>query len=124
MIGVSLHGKSADRELEESMEDDVAIEPMTEEFILWRCLHSGPLSCGAIDQWPSDSQADWERFRERNIPLLKTLTRTYGACAILARAGDRIVGQLRFYPRIVWKMEGAGELCLQQDRPGGVSAPH
>ncbi len=103
------------------MPDDVVIEPMSEEFILWRCLHSGPLACGTIEQWPSDSQVDWKRYRKRNVPILKALTRTYGACAILARDGDQVVGQMRFYPRVVWKMMGAGELCLQQDHPNGPS---
>jgi RimJ/RimL family protein N-acetyltransferase len=101
------------------MIEDVVVEPMTEEFILWRCLHSGPLSCNTIDQWPSDSPMPWERYRQRNVPLLAKLTRTYGACAIIARDGDRIVGQLRFYPKAVADMEGAGGLCLQQDYPSG-----
>jgi hypothetical protein len=101
------------------MVEDIVIEPMGEEFILWRCLHFGPLSCLSLDRWPSDSPMDWERYRTRNVPLLKRLTRAYGACAILARAGDRVVGQLRFYPREVWNMERAGELCLQQDYPNG-----
>jgi hypothetical protein len=101
------------------MVEDIIIEPMTVEFILWRCLHFGPLSCQSIDKWPTDSPIDLERCRTRNIPLLKKLTRLYGACAILARAGDQVVGQLRFYPREVWNMAGAGELCLQQDHPNG-----
>ena len=101
------------------MIEDVVVEPMTEEFILWRCLHSGPLSCNTIDQWPSDSPMPWGRYRQRNVPLLAKLTRTYGACAIIARDGDRIVGQLRFYPKAVADMEGAGGLCLQQDYPSG-----
>ncbi len=101
------------------MVDDVVVAPMTEDLILWRCLHSGPLSRSTIDQWPSDSPLPWARYRRRNIPLLQRLTRTYGACAIVARDGDRIVGQLRFYPKAVEAMEGAGGLCLQQDFPSG-----
>jgi GNAT superfamily N-acetyltransferase len=101
------------------MGEDIVIEPMTEAFILWRCLHSGPLSCQTIDRWPSESQIDWERYRARNVPLLVKLTRTYGTCAILARADDRIVGQLRFYPRIIWDMDSAGGLCLLQNYPNG-----
>jgi len=103
----------------DSMGEEIIIEPMTEKFILWRCLHSGPLSSRTIDKWPSDSKIDWERYRTRNIPLLVKLTRTYGACAILARADDRIVGHLRFYPRVIWDMSSAGEMCLQQDYPNG-----
>ena len=99
--------------------EHVVIEPMTEEFILWRCLHGGPLSQGTMDQWPSSDNLPWKHYRERNIPFLEKLTRTYGACAILAREGDRIVGQLRFYPKVICEMEGAGGPCLQQDPPGG-----
>jgi hypothetical protein len=33
------------------MIEDIVVEPMTEEFILWRCLHGGPLSCKTIDLW-------------------------------------------------------------------------
>jgi hypothetical protein len=105
--------------MEDIVSEDVVIEPMTEKFILWRCLHFGPLSSQTIDQWPSESQLDLEKYRIRNIPLLVKLTRTYGACAILASVDDRIVGQLRFYPRVVWEMQDAGEMCLQMDYPNG-----
>ncbi len=101
------------------MVEDVVVEPMTEKFILWRCLHSGPLSRDAIDHWSSADEMPWDRYRKRNTSLLVKLTRTYGACAILARDGDRIVGHLRFYPKAVCDMEGAGGPCLQQDPPGG-----
>lgn len=101
------------------MAKDIVIEPMTEEFLLWRCLHFGPLSGRTLDRWPSDSQIDWELYRARNVPLLEKLTRIYGACAILARVGDRIVGQLRFYPKFVCNLQGAGGLCLLQDFPNG-----
>ncbi|MBN1399200.1 MAG: hypothetical protein JXA74_00080, partial [Anaerolineae bacterium] len=101
------------------MVEDVVVEPMAEEFILWRCLHGGPISPSTVDLWPSDSKMPWDRYRRRNTPLLVKLTRVYGACAIIARDQDRIVGQLRFYPQAVWDMEGAGGLCLQQDYPAG-----
>jgi GNAT superfamily N-acetyltransferase len=101
------------------MGEEVVIEPMSENFILWRCLHFGPLSHRNIDKWPPDTQIDLERYRTRNIPLLAKLTLTYGACAIVARANDKVVGQLRFYPRIVWDMKDAGEMCLLQDYPNG-----
>lgn len=98
---------------------DVVVEPMTEEFILWRCLHGGPLSCSTIDRWSSEDKMPWERYCKRNLPLLEKITRTYGSCAILARDGDEIVGQLRFYPKALYDLEGAGYLCLQQDPPAG-----
>lgn len=102
------------------MIEDVVVEPMTSEFFLWRCLHGGPLTQETIDQWPSTSAMPWQYFCDRNTPLLKKLTSTYGSCAIIARDGDRIVGHLRFYPRVVCNMEGAGGLCLQQDSPAGA----
>ena len=40
--------------------DNVVVQPMTEEFILWRCLHGGPLLCNTIDQLPADSPMPWE----------------------------------------------------------------
>lgn len=104
------------------MDEDVLVEPMTEKFILWRCLHFGPLSRETIDLWPTDSNMAWDRYRARNIPLLAKLTRIYGACAILARVDGRVVGQLRFYPKAVWDMDHAGEMCLQQDFPNGPTA--
>ncbi len=100
------------------MIEDVVVEPMTEEFIVWRCLHGGPLSCKTIDQWPETRTMLLERYRDRNMPLLRKLIQTYGTCAILARDGDQVVGQLRFYPKVVRAMNG-GYLCLQQDPPAG-----
>jgi hypothetical protein len=101
------------------MNENIIVEPMTEEFILWRCLHNGPLSPADIDQCLDDTDFPWVRYRERNIPLLQKLTRIYGTCAIVACVNERIVGMLRFYPKAVWKMKGAGSLCLQQDYPAG-----
>jgi GNAT superfamily N-acetyltransferase len=101
------------------MIEDVVVEPMTEEFVLWRCLHSGPVTRETVDQWPSGIEMPWGRYRTRNVPLLLKLCRTYGSCAIVARDGDQVVGCLRFYPKAVCDMEGAGGPCLQQDPPGG-----
>lgn len=101
------------------MIDNVQIEPMTRDCILWRCLHSGPISCAEVDERPADDKLPWERYWQRNALLLEALTRVYGACAILARDGGRIVGHLRFYPKAVCDMPGAGQLCLQQDYDAG-----
>jgi len=98
---------------------DVVIEPMTEDFLLWRCLHGGPVSPANIDDWPSDTKMPWERYQRRNTALLARLTRTYGACAFVARHGQEVVGQLRFYPKALYRMKGAGMMCLQQDHPAG-----
>ena len=105
--------------MENIMVEDVVVEPMAEEFVLWRCLHGGPLSRDTIDQWSPGDTMPWMRYRDRNTALLVRLARTYGACAILARDSDRIVGHLRFYPKSVCRMKGAGGLCLQQDFPAG-----
>jgi hypothetical protein len=88
---------------------------MSEDFILWRCLHGGPLSAESIEQWPPDQRIPWAEFRARNVPLLAKLTRVYGGCAVVAREGDRIVGMLRFYPKAV----AGREFCLQQAHPAG-----
>ena len=103
------------------MPKNIIIEPMTERFILWRCLHGGPLSEETIGTWSSDERMDWEALRARNVPLLRKLIRTYGTCAILARDGDQAVGFLRFYPKTLSSTEGAGALCLQQGFPAGPS---
>lgn len=101
------------------MVEGLVVEPMTESLVLWRCLHHGPLSRDTIDRYPSSGEVPWERCRKRNLPLLAKLTQTYGACAIVARDEQRIVGHLRFYPKAVCAMKDAGGLCLQQDPPAG-----
>ena len=103
------------------MPQEIIIEPMAERFIVWRCLHGGPLSLQSIDHWPSDSPLAWESYRARNLLLLRKLIQTYGTCAMLARDGDQVVGQLRFYPQAILSMEEAGMLCLQQDFPAGCT---
>ena len=102
-------------------EATVTVEMMGDAFPLWRCLHGGPLSPRTIDCWPADSPLPWERYRDRNLKLIQKLNTVYGACAVVARHGDEIVGQLRFYPKAVWRLAGAGFLCLQQDFPSGPS---
>lgn len=92
---------------------------MGSDFLLWRCLHGGPLTVLNIDHPVPDERIPWQELRQRNLPLLHNLVETYGSCAIVARSGERIVGQLRFYPKEVYALAGAGELCLQQTYPAG-----
>ena len=99
------------------MIEDVVVEPMTGDRVLWRCLHGGPLTLHTVDHWPSADKMEWERYRERNLPLLRKIAKIYEACAIQARDGDNIVGLLRFYPQAICGMNGAGGLCLLQDPP-------
>jgi hypothetical protein len=62
----------------------------------------------------------WIMFRGRNLALLKNLTDTYGACAVVARVGDIFVGHLRFYPKAVCELSKQGlGMCLQQEFPYG-----
>ena len=35
------------------MIDDVVIEPMGPDFIVWRCLHGGPLTKESIEHCPT-----------------------------------------------------------------------
>jgi hypothetical protein len=103
------------------METNVNIELMTSDFILWRCLHGGPLNVDTILPEEENNALPWMEFYNRNVPLLTKLTRAYGACAVLARHDKEIVGQLRFYPKIVWQISSnkENEFCLQQKFPAG-----
>jgi hypothetical protein len=104
------------------MSENISIEPMTEDFILWRCLHGGPLSKQTIEQWPEEQDPKWSKFRNINLPILQKLIKTYGTCAIIARKDDYITGMLRFYPKTIASMEQAGYLCMQQNFPAGPSS--
>ncbi len=99
---------------------DVVIEMMSSEFILWRCLHGGPLTKEAADQPEPHPHVPWDQLRARNLPLLAKLTETYGSCAVIARDGEHIVGQLRFYPQVLCRIAAPGPgLCMQQVFPDG-----
>lgn len=100
--------------------DDVIIEPMRGDLILWRCLHGGPLSAENLDRPAPRSEIDWASTRARNVPLLKKLVETYGTCAFVARDGGQVVGTLRFYPKAICPSgEGGAAFCLQQAYPAG-----
>jgi hypothetical protein len=102
--------------------DDVEIGMMSADALFWRCLHGGPLTPQTLDHPEPHPRVPWERLRPRNLAFLARMTERYGACAVLARDGDRVVGQLRFYPKAVFEMaaspDGPG-LCLQQTAPNG-----
>lgn len=102
------------------MLEDVKVEMMSSEFILWRCLHSGPLTKETVDHPKPHPHVPWDQLRVRNLPLLAKLTEVYGSCAVIARDGNQIVGQLRFYPKAICNMAAPGPgLCMQQEFPGG-----
>lgn len=104
------------------MSDNVEVKMMTGDFLIWRCLHGGPLTVETIDHPEPHPKVPWGRLEPRNKAVLAKLTETYGCCAVVARDGDRIVGQLRFYPKAVFDMAGASPgtgLCMQQTAPNG-----
>ena len=102
------------------MLENVTVEMMTSEFILWRCLHSGPLTKETVDHPKPHPRVPWEQLRARNVPLLLKLIEVYGSCAVIARDGNQIVGQLRFYPKAICNMAAPGPgLCMQQKFPNG-----
>ncbi|HOF18156.1 MAG TPA: GNAT family N-acetyltransferase [Phycisphaerae bacterium] len=102
------------------MLEGVVVKMMGPDFLLWRCLHSGPLTKETVDQPQPHPACPWEEFKRRNVPLLAKLTEVYGACAVVAMDEDRIVGQLRFYPAFLCSMAASGPgLCLQQRFPAG-----
>jgi hypothetical protein len=102
------------------MLEDVVIKPMTEDFLLWRCLHGGPLSKSSIDIPTEDSQAAF-KYKSTSSTLVKKLIQTYETCAMLAWDQNEVVGFVRFYPKIVEQMNEAGHFCLLQDFPNGPS---
>lgn len=102
------------------MLNDVVVEMMSSEFILWRCLHGGPLAKETVDHPDPSPYVPWQQIRTRNLPLLAKLTDIYGSCAVIARDEEQIVGQLRFYPKAICKMVHPGPgFCMQQIFPNG-----
>ena len=102
------------------MLSDVTVEMMSNDFILWRCLNWGPLTKETVDRPKPHLPVPWEQLRARNLPLLTKLTQAYGSCAVIARDRKHIVGQLRFYPKVVFQMAAPGlGLCMQQTFPNG-----
>jgi len=102
------------------MSGPVGVEMMTGEALLWRCLHGGPLTAVSIDAPGPDGHVPFEAFRARNLRFLDNLVKTYGACAVVTKQGEAVVGHLRFYPKAVRDLAAPGlGLCLQQEFPYG-----
>ncbi len=98
----------------------VIVEPMRSDFLLWRCLHGGPLSPENIDDPAPHAEIDWPSTRARNVPVLIKLMKTYGTCAIIARDGSEAIATLRFYPKTLCSFSAGGAaFCLQQAYPAG-----
>jgi len=81
--------------------------PMNKDFILFCCLHCGPLSPSTIGEKCNLSE---EQF-SRNKKFLGRLIDTYGSCAMLAMEGDSVVAHARFYPQMIWDQFKSGWFC-------------
>ncbi len=106
------------------MGEGVVVEMMRPDFLLWRCLHCGPLTPDGIDHPQADPEVpvDWPGARARNLPILRKLTEAYGSCAVTASDGGKVIGMLRFYPKAVREMAGSMGFCMQQPFPCGPPA--
>ena len=99
---------------------NLVVEPFNSDFVLWRCVHDGPLTRENIDVgWSDAEELPWEALRARNLPFLTKLRETYGAYAIVARHDGQVIGHLRFYPKAVCAMSCSFGMCIQQQYPGG-----
>ena len=104
------------------MSENVVIEPIDESCILWYCLHDGPVAIKDIGKaLLASNDPNWKVLRKTNVPLLKKIIKTYGTCGLIAKADNKIVGFIRFYPKALYAMEPAGMMCLQQFHPPGPS---
>lgn len=96
--------------------ESLILKPMDGSFLLWRCLHDGPITQENLDAPPDESRLP---FRRTAVALLEKLTELYGSAAILAWEGDKVVGLLRFVPKVVSQIEGAGGCCFLMPYPAG-----
>ena len=72
--------------------------PMNKDFMLFCCLHCGPLSPSTIEE---KCNLPKEQL-DRNKKFLARLIDTYGSCAMLAMEGDTVVAHARFYPQLIY----------------------
>lgn len=98
----------------------IEIKPMGEDFILPRCLHAGPIEA-AVGKASEPADLDlpphpWSDETIRDLvarhpdfglcdagsgwptEFMREMIRRYGACALLAWEGQKVVGFIRFYP--------------------------
>ena len=76
--------------------------PMSKDFILFRCLHGGPLSPSNIETKSMNIGSLSKKQLDRNKKLLTRLIDAYGSCAMLAMEGDSVIAHARFYPQIIY----------------------
>ena len=76
--------------------------PMDKDFILFRCLHNGPLSPSNIETKSMNIARVSVKQLDRNKKFLERLVNAYGSCAMLAWENDYVVAHARFYPQIIY----------------------
>lgn len=77
------------------------ILPIDKDFVLFRCIHFGPLSPSNIETAPANIPGLPEGQFDRNRQFLTRLIDAYGSCGMLAMDGDFVVGHVRFYPQTI-----------------------
>jgi ribosomal protein S18 acetylase RimI-like enzyme len=90
--------------------------PMDKAFILFRCVHFGPLGLSNIEKMSMNVPGLSEEQFDRNKKFLARLIDIYGSCAMLAIEGDLVVGHARFYPQIIFDLAGQRHICCQEPR--------
>ncbi|MFC1650898.1 GNAT family N-acetyltransferase [Candidatus Latescibacterota bacterium] len=77
------------------------ILPMNKDFLLFKCIHCGPLDSSNIETKNRSGETVSKEQFERNRKFLARLIDTYGSCAMLAIEGNSVVAHVRFYPKII-----------------------
>lgn len=75
--------------------------PMQKDFVLFRCVHLGPLSPSNIEKMSVNAPNLSKEQFDRNKKFLARLIDAYASCAMLAIEGEFVVGHVRFYPQII-----------------------
>jgi GNAT superfamily N-acetyltransferase len=79
------------------------IRPMDKDFILFRCLHNGPLSTSNIETKGMNIASVPSEQLDKNKKFLTRLVEAYGSCAMLALEDDYVVAHARFYPQAIYE---------------------
>lgn len=87
---------------------------MTKDFILYRCIHVGPLGPENINKFTEKDKRSTRDMFTRNKKFFKRLVETYGSCAMLAMENDLVIAHTRFYPQVISKLTGKNDMCCQQ----------
>ena len=90
------------------------IVPMTNDFILYRCIHVGPLGPENIDKLTAKDKQSTKDMFIRNKKFFSRLVKTYGSCAMLAMENDFVIAHTRFYPQVISELTGKNDMCCQQ----------